>query len=145
MKKMMVTLAEYRATNRHIAIAALFIAPTVNASTDPHQRTDTVYDSRAVVIEQPAPESPRRARRMQEAWVQMSYVVTSEGRAIDPIITDSSGGIGFEDEVRKVTEQWRFEPTSNSRELPYNILNASPLSANARVRPRNSPDMPNTY
>ncbi len=53
--------------------------------------------------------------------MRMSYVVTPDGRAIDPIIVDSSGGVGFENETRKVIEDWRFEPSSDSRELAYNI------------------------
>ncbi|MDH5621324.1 MAG: energy transducer TonB, partial [Gammaproteobacteria bacterium] len=44
-----------------------------------------------------------------------------DGRAIDPIIIDSSGGIGFEHEVVKASEAWRFEPAGIPGELPYNL------------------------
>jgi len=55
--------------------------------------------------------------------VQLSYVVTPDGRAIDPIIINSSGGPEFEDEMRKVTESWRFEPSVTGAELPFNVSN----------------------
>jgi hypothetical protein len=53
----------------------------------------------------------------------MSYVVTPDGRAIDPIIINSSGGINFESEVLKVSESWRFEPSVTGVEQPYNLVN----------------------
>jgi len=53
----------------------------------------------------------------------MSYVVSPDGRAIDPIIINSSGGINFENEVRKVSESWRFEPSVSGVEQPYNVVN----------------------
>ncbi len=45
----------------------------------------------AVAIDQHAPEYPRgSALRRQEGWVRLSYVVTPDGDAIDPIIVNSS-------------------------------------------------------
>jgi hypothetical protein len=45
----------------------------------------------------------------------MSYVVTPEGRAIDPIILNSSGGGGFENEARKIVADWEFEPSESEQ------------------------------
>ncbi len=76
---------------------------------------------KAIVIEMPKPKSPKkRARKLQEAWVRMSYVVSPDGRAIDPIVIDSSGGIDFENELRKATELWSFEVSDQGAELPLN-------------------------
>jgi TonB family protein len=76
----------------------------------------------AVVIDQKNPGYPgSTVRRGQEGWVRMSYVVTPDGYAIDPIVLNSSGGGGFEEEARQVMSDWRFEP--GEMELPYNIVN----------------------
>lgn len=105
-----------------IALSALAMAPAVAARDD--YATDSDYEGLAVAIDRDLPDSPRhRGRRTQEAWVQLSYVVTPDGRAVDPIVINSSGGIDFENEVRKVTERWRFKPTVTGAELPYNIAN----------------------
>lgn len=112
-----------RAALAGAAIVALTSGHVANAATDPSQIAAVLHESGAVVIEQPAPEFPRRIRRSQEGWVQMSYVITPNGQAIDPIIIDSSGGIGFENEVRKVSETWRFGTADVAGELPYNIAN----------------------
>ena len=78
----------------------------------------------AVAIEQAKPAYPSdRVRRRQEGWVKMHFVVTPDGRAIDPIIIDSSGGIGFEEEALNAVTDWRFEPQSSGTELPNNLVN----------------------
>ena len=78
----------------------------------------------AVVIEQAQPGYPRSSvRKGQEGWVRMSFVVTADGRAIDPIVIDSSGGAGFEREAREAISTWRFETTASGAELPYNVAN----------------------
>jgi hypothetical protein len=106
-----------------IVLAAFLIQPAFAQKRD-HFETAADYSGLAVAIDRQLPDSPRhRARRLQEAWVQVSYVVTADGRAIDPIVINSSGGIDFENEVRKVTENWRFEENVTSTELPYNIVN----------------------
>jgi TonB family protein len=77
----------------------------------------------AVPVEQVKPAYPSdRVRRRQEGWVKMHFVVTADGQAIDPIIIDSSGGIGFEEEARNAINDWRFEPQSSGGELPNNLV-----------------------
>jgi len=92
----------------------------------------------AVTIEQAKPAYPGdRVRRGQEGWVRMHFVVTTDGRAIDPIIIDSSGGIGFEEEALKVVNDWRFEAPSSEAELPDNLVNI-------RTRIRRGEDAPSS-
>ena len=84
-----------------------------------------VYDinsvGKSVAIEQSNPDYPGSSvRRGQEGWVRLSFVVTPDGRAIDPIVMNSSGGVGFEEEARKVLEEWRFEPSTD--ENPWNFV-----------------------
>lgn len=106
------------------AALAVLLATPVGAMARDNFETDIDYNGLAVAIDRARPEFPRHVpRRLQEAWVQLSYVVTPEGRAIDPIIINSSGGPEFEDEMRKVTESWRFEPSVTGAELPFNVAN----------------------
>lgn len=98
-----------------------FLLPAITNA----QSTEYIYDinkvGESVSIEQDAPDFPgHRVRRGQEGWVRMSYVVTTDGRAIDPIILDSSGGGGFEVAAREVIEKWRFEP--NVAENAWNFV-----------------------
>jgi len=105
-----------------IALSALAMAPAVAARDN--YATDSDYEGLAVAIDRDLPDFPRQKRRWtQEAWVRLSYVVTADGQAVDPIVINSSGGIDFENEVRKVTERWRFKPSDTGAELPYNIAN----------------------
>ncbi|MCP4301728.1 MAG: hypothetical protein GY783_14165 [Gammaproteobacteria bacterium] len=77
---------------------------------------------KAVVIEKGDADYPGGiVRRGQEGWVRASFVVTEDGRAIDPIIMDSSGGPGFEGGLVGSLDGYRFEPTAF--ELPNNVIN----------------------
>ncbi len=79
--------------------------------------------SGAVAIKQPAPGYPgHMVRKGQEGWVRMHFVVTPDGGAADPIIIDSSGGIGFEQEAREIIDKWRFEAPPAGAELPDNTI-----------------------
>ncbi len=106
------------------AALALLVAAPITAAADDDYNMNIDYNGLAVAIDRALPKSPRhRPRRLQEAWVQMSHVVTPDGRVVDPIIINSSGGAQFEDEVRKVSESWRFEPSVTGAELPFNVTN----------------------
>lgn len=79
--------------------------------------------STAAPVQQDLPEYPAElADSGQEGWVRMHFVIDSDGRAIDPIIIDSSGGAGFEAEARKVLDQWRFEPPAADEDA-HNVVN----------------------
>jgi len=109
----------------HLIVGIFLCAALGNAAdavADDYE-TNADYQGLAVAIDRQPPKSPKhRARKIQGAWVRLSYVVTADGRAIDPIIVDSSGGIDFENEVRKVLQSWRFEDSVTGAELPYNIV-----------------------
>lgn len=106
------------------AISLVALATTAIAATAQKYVFEFINSGVAVAIDQDPPEYPRgSALRRQEGWVRLSYVVTPDGDAIDPIIVNSSGGGGFELEMRKVSATWRFEPPAGGAELPFNISN----------------------
>jgi TonB family protein len=105
------------------ALVLLVAAPITAIAKDEYQ-TNADHSGPAIAIEHSLPAWPRHpGRLLQEAWVRMSYVVTPDGRAIDPIIINSSGGVNFEKEVLKVSESWRFERSVTGVELPFNVVN----------------------
>ena len=48
----------------------------------------------------------------QEGWVELSFVVGTDGRVIDPVVTDSSGIRNFERKALKVVRSWTYEPAT---------------------------------
>ena len=75
----------------------------------------------SLILEKGAANYPgNRVRSGQEGWVRASFVVDPDGRAIDPIIMDSSGGIAFENSLIESLADWRFEPST--AELPNNVI-----------------------
>ena len=77
----------------------------------------------AVAVEQPAPSFPDgKMRRGQEGWVRLNFVVDPDGKAIDPIIVDSSGGELFERSALEVVSRWRFEPPEKGEECANNTV-----------------------
>ncbi len=57
------------------------------------------------------PEYPvEAAKRGQEGWVQMSYVIDEEGRVQDPVIEDFSGSRAFKRKALNAIKRWTFEP-----------------------------------
>jgi len=101
------------------AVLAAALLPTLALA----EEYDVAAESRgnAVLIKQGNANYPGgTVRSGQEGWVRASFVVTTDGRAIDPIIMDSSGGPGFESGLAGSLDDWQFEPTAI--ELPNNII-----------------------
>jgi TonB family protein len=72
-------------------------------------------------LEQPHPLFPGSdIRSGQEGWVRLHFVISPEGRAIEPIVIDSIGGSGFEDSARAILAEWVFE--APSRPLANNAV-----------------------
>ncbi|MEM1175768.1 MAG: TonB family protein [Pseudomonadota bacterium] len=82
---------------------------------------DTV-DMQATPVDQSLPAFPdsRSVGKRQEGLVEVSFVVTHEGRVSDPIVTQSVGGTAFEDSAIDAVETWTFEP--GSEELARNTV-----------------------
>lgn len=77
----------------------------------------------APAVEQPAPAFPDgKMRRGQEGWVRLNFVVGPDGRAVDPIIVDSSGGNLFEQSALAVVTDWRFRAPEAGVELANNTV-----------------------
>ena len=77
----------------------------------------------AAAVEQPAPQFPGgKMRGGQEGWVRMSFVIDADGRAIDPLVVDSSGGPLFEQAALDVVSLWHFEAPDAGAEYARNTV-----------------------
>ena len=127
-------LSSWRRTTvgQTIVVLALLIG-SASVTHAQKREFDVSYLGSATVIEQAGPAYPPQViRKGQRGWVRMHFVVTPDGHAIDPIIIDSSGGAGFEEEARKATAGWRFEAPASGAELPNNLVNIRSKKGSAR-------------
>jgi hypothetical protein len=70
----------------------------------------------ATLIEEADVDYPGNDVRLgQEGWVLTSIVITEDGRAIDPIILDSSGGVVFERALMQSLPDFRFDTSAGER------------------------------
>lgn len=68
---------------------------------------------KAKPIERSAPRYPsREIRKGQQGWVQLSYVVTTDGSVIEPVVQNSSGSDAFEKAALNVVKRWSYEPAT---------------------------------
>jgi TonB family protein len=108
------------------ALSLLFTVLAVNASaqTDDASQSEITAQptlllevQRAKPIKRVDPRYPRSsAMRMQEGWVEISYVIDKDGNVIDPVVTDSSGEKAFEKSALKAMKKWEFSPAIQNGE-----------------------------
>lgn len=101
----------------YVTTCFLLLAVPVCGSADSSATSGTgnsiSYGTRAKPLEQAAPRYPKRAlQKGQEGWVELSYIVGTDGLVYDPIIEDSSGISAFEGRALQTVKGWRFEPAT---------------------------------
>jgi len=86
---------------------------------------DAIADdsSKHRILAKPIERSPPRypeheLRRNQQGWVVLNYVITDDGRVVEPVIEESSGSPAFERAAMQTVEDWRYEPA---------LLNGEPV------------------
>jgi TonB family protein len=105
---------------KHIAFVSpallilTIVAQTTYANEPVNEGSKLLFEVKnAEVIERVHPNFPiKAARRMQEGWVRFTYVITEEGKVIDPVVTDSSGERSFEKEALRAIKKWKFKPAT---------------------------------
>lgn len=110
----------------HYRLVATVIGVGLSAPVLAEKYDVDVWNSGATAapVEQAPPAYPEsQIKTGQEGWVRMHFVVTADGKAIDPIIVDSSGGPAFEAEARAAAAAWRFTPPTSGAEDAHNLVN----------------------
>lgn len=105
-----------------VFVVATFFA--VSSALAQNYVTDaTTEHAHAVILKQSNPSYPDgNIRSGQEGWVRLNFIVSSNGRAIEPIVVDSVGGILFEKSAIDALDDWRFEPVASGDEVPHNRI-----------------------
>lgn len=71
----------------------------------------------ATMLKSVVPEyPPDELQRQRQGWVRLSYVVTTDGTVVDPIIEDSGGSREFERSALSAVIQWIYEPATRNGE-----------------------------
>lgn len=84
--------------------ASLAVAKSYDIAVDTMSLAADVVDKTM-----PAYPDDEDIRKGQEGWVQLNFVVTPDGRAIDPVVVDSVGGEAFEQSALAAIADWTFE------------------------------------
>ena len=53
---------------------------------------------------------PTSARKNQEGWVKVSFVINKDGEVEDPVVQDSSGLKAFEKATLRAVKRWQYSP-----------------------------------
>ncbi len=70
---------------------------------------------KATPIKKVAPTYPKvAARKKQEGWVRLSFIVKEDGSVDLPIIEDSSGIESFEKAAKNAVKAWVFDPATRN-------------------------------
>lgn len=71
------------------------------------------HGTKAKPIKRPAPNYPKsELRSKNQGWVRLSYVITTDGNVIDPVVEDSSGSRAFEKAALENARTWTFTPAT---------------------------------
>ncbi len=88
-------------------------APLLAQDTSSTDTTQLEVTLAAEPINRVPPKYPlNAAKRGQEGWVQVSFVVDEEGKVQDPFVHDSSGNKYFEKAALRAIEEWEYAPAT---------------------------------
>ncbi|GAB5380026.1 MAG: hypothetical protein Alis3KO_15700 [Aliiglaciecola sp.] len=96
-----------------IAVLVAFTASiNISVAKSDSPSSELLYEMvEAKPLERKAARYPEEsARRGQEGWVQVSYVIDNNGQVIDPVIIDSSGVKDFEKATLRAIKKWQYSP-----------------------------------
>lgn len=86
---------------------------------------------KATSINKVSPKYPMSAaRKAQEGWVRLSYVIKKDGSVDLPIIEDSSGIESFERSAKRAVKAWTFDPATRDGKTIEQCQNSVQLNFN---------------
>jgi TonB family protein len=107
--------------NRSIALHFLATAAFIAAHSASAQSTPDVEHIETIINAKPLERTPPKypvdaARKSQEGWTRLSFVIDKEGNVVDPIIQDSSGVKSIDREALKAIKNWKYSPAMQNGE-----------------------------
>ncbi len=92
---------------------------------------------KATAIQKVAPKYPMdAARKSQEGWVRLSFVVKEDGSVDLPIIEDSSGIKSFEKAAKNAVRAWTFDPATRDGKTIEQCQNSVQLDFKMHKTPK---------
>lgn len=93
-----------------LSLITLLTSSVLASESEPASRLVESYTS-AKALERVEPKFPRRAaRKASDGWVQLSYVIDTEGNVRDIVPMNNVGDSAFVDAAINAVKQWKFEP-----------------------------------
>ena len=91
-----------------IGLCLLALSLVARAAVADESSSHRIY---AKPVERTAPRYPASELASgQQGWVELNYVVTEEGKVIEPVVEASSGSRAFERAAINTVKRWRYEP-----------------------------------
>lgn len=71
----------------------------------------------ATPIKRKGPKYPSSAaKRGKEGWVQMSFIIDTDGSVLEPTVIDSAGDVAFERAALRAIKKWKYTPAEKDGE-----------------------------
>jgi TonB family protein len=119
-----------------LQIGAIVLAQPVFAQSATPPSTDVYVP--ATAIERPAAEYPAIALAAErQGWIEINFVISKAGQAVDPIIRNSNGNAVLEDAALAALRRWRYEPATLNGE-PVEEAASTWITFWARDEPTNA-------
>lgn len=101
--------------------SAIMASTAIAAPSNDHTNSQLAVELSAIVnakaIERVAPKYPiNEARKGNEAWVVVSYVIEDDGQVSNLLIEDSIGSKKFHRAAKEAVKKWRYEPAMENGE-----------------------------
>jgi TonB family protein len=96
-----------------VLLLSSFVLTTHAEQTEVSRLIETAIIKDAKPLERTHPRYPvTAARKSQEGWVKLSFVIDKDGDVVEPIIEDSSGIKGFEKAAMRAIKDWKYSPAT---------------------------------
>ncbi|MCF2856986.1 energy transducer TonB [Pseudoalteromonas sp. SMS1] len=96
-----------------LTVASSQASPAIDINTDDYH-IETIKN--AIPIKRTSPRYPANAaRKGQEGWVQVSYVVNEKGEVESAVVENSSGIASFEKAALRAVKSWEFSPATQNK------------------------------
>ncbi|WP_155694910.1 energy transducer TonB [Psychrosphaera haliotis] len=77
---------------------------------------ESIVDAKPV--DKKAPRYPSSAaKRGREGWVQMSFIIDTDGSVLEPTVIDSAGDVAFERAALRAIKKWKYTPAEKDGEV----------------------------
>ena len=107
----------------------LFSTATVAETQSTSRLIDTIIGAKP--LDRAHPTFPTiAAKRGQEGWVKLSFVIDKQGKVIEPLIEDSSGISQFEGAAIRTAKKWKYSPATKNGEAIEQCKNTVLFSFN---------------